>query len=69
MARQRGNGEGSAFFDKTRDKFRAFIYTAEGKRKLLGDFKTKEEAKTALRRAQQEREHGTLVAGVRQTVG
>ena len=69
MARQRGNGEGSVFFDKSRGKFRAFLYTADGKRKFLGDFKTKEQAKAALRTAQNEREQGTLVAGPRQTLG
>jgi len=57
------------FFDKARSKFRAFIFTAEGKRKLLGDYKTKDEAKAALRRSQLEREQGTLAAGPRQTLG
>lgn len=47
MARKRENGDGTIYFDKSRNKFRAAIYDPYGQR-LYQRFSTKEEAKAWL---------------------
>jgi integrase len=64
---KRGNGEGTIYFQKARERWVAMVSLADGKRKALYG-RTRQEVAQKLHQAVQARHKGALVTGPRQTV-
>jgi integrase len=64
---KRGNGEGTIYFQKARERWVAMVSLPEGKRKALYG-RTRQEVAQKLDQAVQARHQGALVTGPRQTV-
>ena len=65
---KRGNGEGSIYFQKSRNRWVGSLSLEGGKRKAIYG-QTRQDVAKKLAEALQAREHGMLVTGPRQTLG
>src|SRR6185295_5502276 len=65
---KRGNGEGSIYYQKSRERWAASLSMPGGKRKMLYG-RSRQEATQKLHTAMQTQKQGALVVGPRQTLG
>jgi integrase len=68
MARQRRNGEGGAYYERDRKRWRVDITLPNGESKYVGRFKSEKEAIAAKSDALRNARQGTIATGPRQTL-